>query len=351
MQSIAATEQRVFEGLTSATTAGVVIEGARSARTHVVAILGTRWTDFSIEREVLASLSVEIHSGEGSSAEEVVEAAGDADVILAGSSPHFDAATLDRLICRGIVRYGVGTDSIDLGAAAERGMWVAYVPDYGTEAVSLHAVALILAALRRLIEADYLVKQGGWGLDHLRPLHAPSGLTAGVIGFGRIGSATASHLSSLGFRVLAYDPYTSVPEGLGSASIDRLLREADIVSLHAPLHAGSEPLIGRPELEKMKSGAVLVNTARGSLIDDTALVEGLAKGTPGIAALDVYANEPPNISLFEPVIDRMILTPHMAWYTEESEAELRRRAAEEARRILFGESPTNIAASPLKGSE
>jgi D-3-phosphoglycerate dehydrogenase / 2-oxoglutarate reductase len=326
-------------------------EDSRPGRTHHVAILGARWPDFSIEEQVLASLPVEIHSGDGASAQSVADTAGNADVILAGSSPHFDAATLERLTCRGIVRYGVGTDSIDLEAAARRGMWVACVPDYGTEAVSLHAVTLILAGLRRLIEADAVVKHGGWGLDDLRPLHAPSGLTAGVIGFGRIGSTTAAHLSALGFRVLAHDPYVSIPETLASnASLDRLLHEADVISLHMPLSTNSEPILGRNEIGVMKRGAVLVNTARGSLIDETALVDGLARGTPGVAALDVYSREPPDVSLYEPVMHRTILTPHMAWYTEESETELRLSAAHEARRILLGESPVNVAASPLKGS-
>jgi D-3-phosphoglycerate dehydrogenase / 2-oxoglutarate reductase len=352
MQSIATPEQESRRGAkTSAGKPRVVNTGSRSARTHHVAILGTRWADFSIEKQVLAPLAVEIRSGDGSSPDAVAEEAGGADVILAGSSPRFDAPTLKRLTCRGIVRYGVGTETIDLDAAARRGMWVAFVPDYGVEAVSLHAITLILAGLRRLVQADALVKAGEWGLGRLRPLHSPSALTAGVIGFGRIGSRVASHLSSLGFRVLAHDPYAAIPASLAAgAQLDGLLRAADVISLHAPQHRDSTPLIGKKEIEQMKPGAVLVNTARGPLIDHSALVEGLATGRPGIAALDVYPQEPPDVTVFEPVIDRTILTPHMAWYTEESEADLRLRAAEEARRILTGEPPMNVAASPRNES-
>jgi D-3-phosphoglycerate dehydrogenase len=320
-----------------------------SARTRRVAILGTRYTDFSVEEQILASLRIEIRSGDGSTREAIAEEAGDAEVILAGSPPRFDAPTLERLRCRGIVRYGVGTDSIDLDAAARHGMWVAYVPDYGTEAVTLHAVTLILAGLRRLVAADALVKKGRWGFDQLRPLHAPSSLTAGVVGSGRIGGATAMQLSALGFRVLAHDPYAEIPEGLAeTTSLHRLLRESDVVSLHAPGHTDTKPLIGREEIAQLKRGAVLVNTARGSLIDHANLIEGLARGRPAIAALDVYPEEPPDLSAFEDVIDRVILTPHMAWYTEESELDLRTKAAEEARRILVGEPPLNPAASPLE---
>jgi D-3-phosphoglycerate dehydrogenase len=321
-----------------------------SALTRRVAILGTRYTDFSVEERVLASLRIEIRSGNGTSGDAIAEEAAGAEVILAGSSPRFDAPTLKRLTCRGIVRYGIGTDSIDLDTAARRGMWVAYVPDYGTEAVTLHAVTLILAGLRRLTTADALVKSGGWDFDQLRPLHAPSALTAGVIGFGRIGGETAMRLSALGFRVLAHDPYAEIPEGFAeAASLESLLRESDVISLHTPGRTDSKPLIGRDEIAQLKRGAVLVNTARGSLIDQAMLIEGLARGRPAIAALDVYPEEPPDLSSFGDVMERVILTPHMAWYTEESELDLRIQAAEEARRILVGESPLNPAASPLEG--
>jgi D-3-phosphoglycerate dehydrogenase / 2-oxoglutarate reductase len=323
---------------------------ARSVPVRRVAILGTRYTDFSVEERVLA-LPIEIRSGNGSSGDSIAEIAGGAEVILAGSLPRFDEPTLQRLTCRGIVRYGVGTDSIDLDAASRRSMWVAYVPDYGTEAVTVHAVTLILAALRRVTLADGLVKRGEWGFDPLRPLHLPSVLTAGVIGFGRIGSATARQLSGLGFRVLAYDPYADIPAGFAEeASLETLLREADVVSVHVPGSPDSKPLIGKGEIAYLKPGAVLVNTARGSLIDHAALIEGLREGRPALAALDVYAEEPPDVSSFEDVADRVILTPHMAWYTEESELDLRTKAAEEARRILVGEPPLNAAATPTGGS-
>jgi D-3-phosphoglycerate dehydrogenase len=314
-----------------------------------VAILGTRYTDFSVEEEVLGPLGIAISSGDGSSEDAIAEVAGDAEVILTGSAPRFDPATLDRLSCRGIVRYGVGTDSIDLEAAARRGMWVAYVPDYGTEAVSVHAVTLILAALRRVTSADAMVKAGEWGLDRLRPLRSPSALTAGVVGLGRIGTRVAAFLSALGFHVLGHDPHLDTPPGVDeAASLEILMRTSDVVTLHAPAPVDSKPLIGKDELEQLKPGAVLVNTARGSLVDLSALVGGLATGRPAIAALDVYLKEPPDPASFEGVMDRVILTPHMAWYTEESEHDLRVRAVEEARRILTGEPPLNTAASPAK---
>jgi D-3-phosphoglycerate dehydrogenase / 2-oxoglutarate reductase len=312
-----------------------------------VAILGTRYRDFSIEEAVLAPLGVHLRSGDGVTPEGILEEASGAAVIMAGSAPRLDASILSRLDCRGIVRYGVGTETVDLEAAARRGMWVANVPDYGTEAVATHTLALVLAAIRRLPEADRTVKSAGWGIAALGPLHLPSSLTAGVVGLGRIGRRTAAMLGAIGFRIVAHDPNVAIDlPGVEARSLDALLSECDVVILHAPGSVADDPLLGAAELSRMREGSVLVNTARGTLVDQGALLEGLASGRPGFAALDVFAHEPPDAKAFAAVADRLILTPHMAWYTEESEADLRRKAAEEARRILQGDPPLHAVAGP-----
>jgi D-3-phosphoglycerate dehydrogenase / 2-oxoglutarate reductase len=315
-------------------------ETTRSARRPVVAILGTRYADFAVEQDALAPLDAELVSGDGATAQEIHEVAAGADVVLAGSRPRFDATVLQGLRCRGIVRYGIGTDSIDLGAAATYGIAVARVSDYGTEAVAFHAVTLATALLRRLVEADRIVRRGGWGVADLRPLHQPSGLTAGVVGYGRIGRQAAAYLSGLGMRVLAYDEYVEVPSGSGvtGVGLEELLASSDVVTLHAPGAPDGSPLLDAARLEAMRSGSVLVNTARGSLVDVPGLVRGLAEGRPAGAALDVFPAEPPDLAAFESVADRVIFTPHMAWYTEESELEMRRKAAAEAVRLLRGEA-------------
>jgi D-3-phosphoglycerate dehydrogenase len=310
-----------------------------SAPTKKVAILGTRYPDFSIEEEILAPLGVAVVSGDGRSSEDIVAQAGDAEVILAGSGPRFDARTIGALKVRGIVRYGVGTETIDVAAAAERGIAVAYVPDYGTEAVAIHTVALALAASRKLVSADARVKEGGWGFAELRPLHVPSALTAGVLGLGRIGRRVARMMSALGFKVVGHDPYTSADD-VPNVSLDQVLA-SDIVLLHAPAPADGAPLIDAAALEKMKSSAVLVNTSRGTVVDQDALISSMRKGRPGMAALDVFTPEPPDASAFRDLEDRLILSPHMAWYSEESERDLREKAATEAVRILRGERPAN----------
>lgn len=312
-----------------------------------VAILGTRYSDFSIEEAVLAPAGATIVAGPGSTADEIAAVAWDADVVIAGSGPRFDAEALSRLRCRGIVRSGVGVETIDLEAARRSGIWVARVADYGTDAVSLHAVTLALAALRRLVQADRRVRAGEWGFAPLRPLRLPESLRAGVLGFGRIGRRTAELLAGLGFTVAAYDPVVPIDlPGVEARPLGRLLEESDLLTLHAPAPTDGSPLLGPDELARMKAGSVLVNTSRGSVVDQDALVAGLLRGTPGFAALDVFSQEPPPAALFEPVAEQVILTPHMAWYTEESERDLRTKAAQEALRLLEGRRPLEVVVEP-----
>lgn len=315
---------------------------------RLVAILGTRYPDFEIERKILEPLGVQLRSGTGSDGASVAELAGDAEVILAGSGPRFDAETLATLSCKGIVRYGVGTESIDLASARRLGIWVARVADYGTESVATHAVAMALAAIRRLREADLRVRSGEWGFAPLRPLHVPSAMTAGVWGSGRIGRHAAGQFVGLGFRVLTYDVVAPAEDqpGVSTVPLEQLLAESDVLSVHVPGSPDGSALLDADTLGRLKQGSVLVNTARGTLIDPAALARGLASGRPAYAALDVFAGEPPDLAVFDGVADRLLLSPHMAWYTEESEQDLRTKAAHEVRRLLNGERPRDVVVDP-----
>ena len=313
-----------------------------------LAVLGTRFDDFEVERRVIGD--VDIVSGPGRDRAEVLEVAAGCDVILAGAVPVFDATTLEQLGCRGIVRLGVGVETIDLDAAERQGIWVCHVPDYGTEAVAIHTVSLVLASIRRIPMSDRRIRSGTWGLSGLRPLHLPERLTVGLVGYGRIGRRVGQLLSGLGFGpILVADPYLDQEAGLEPGcelvGLEPLLAGSDVVSLHTP-PAGDGALIGAPQLSLMKPGAVLVNTARGALVDIGALVDALAGGALAVAALDVYQPEPPDMAVFEAVSDSMILTPHIAWYTEESELELRQKGAAEAKRIIEGTTPLHPVASP-----
>jgi len=322
------------------------------SRRPKVAVLGTRFRDFDVEREVLGD--VDLVSGPGSTSEEVIDIATGADVILAGAAPRFDALTLETLGSRAIVRLGVGVDGVDLERARSLGMWVINVPDYGTDSVALHTVSLVLASLRRLTIADRRLRGGKWGVGSLRPLHLPSSLTVGILGFGRIGRRVGMMLAGVGFEsFLVSDPAVE-PSDLATTigdvparlvSVDHLLSRSDVVTLHAPPPTQGY-MLGAEELRSMREGSLLVNTARGTLVDTAGLVAALVDGRPGFAALDVFETEPPDIEVFEPVWDRVILTPHMSWYTEETELALRRQAAAEANRILNSEKPLHAVVTP-----
>jgi D-3-phosphoglycerate dehydrogenase len=188
----------------------------------------------------------------------------------------------------------------------------------------------------------------------LRPLHLPEALTVGILGFGRIGRRVAEMLAGVGFGdLLVSDPAISAIDAAAGlekvrahlVSTTDLLASSDVVTLHVPPSAAGY-LLGANEFGTMKVGSIIVNTSRGGLIDTGALVAALGEGRPGFAALDVFEEEPPDVTVFAPVSDRVILTPHMSWYTEESELALRRQAAAEARRILDGEQPLHSVVSP-----
>ncbi len=220
----------------------------RVTHAPTVAILGTRYPDFRIEESILRPFGASLVSGDGRSRDAIAEQAAGATVVLAGSGPRFDAGTIDRLTCIGIVRYGVGVETIDVEAAARAGMWVANVPDYGTHAVALHCVSLMLAALRRLPQADHIVKSHRWGFAELRPLQAPESLTVGIVGFGRIGQRVAEMLHPFGFNLIAFDAHlnpTSVRPELRSVTFEELITTSDIVTLHAPGNADGSALHGR----------------------------------------------------------------------------------------------------------
>ena len=310
-----------------------------------VVLLGTRYPDLSIEEEILDGIT--IVTAVGGSDDEIVTQTSDADVVIASGQPQFTPDVLDRMSPRAIVRAGIGVDSVNLEAARRNGYIVAYIPDYGTDAVAFHTISLALAAMRQIPALDRLVREGGWGFSDLRPMHLPSSLTFGIIGFGRIGRRTAELARGVGFtNIVVHDPYADIV----SVELSDLLAQSDILALHAPAPQNGSPLIGDAEIGVMKSGSIIVNTARGSLIDPDALAAGLAEGRPRIAALDVFSPEPPDLSPFLGVEDKLILSPHTGWYTEESQADLRKKSAKEALRIINGEPPLNAVVLPEESS-
>lgn len=314
--------------------------------TTTVAVLGLRVPTLDVEEGVLGAFGVRLVRAPGATSEEVLSTAQGAVAILAGSLPRFTAAVLHSLPeLRLIVRYGIGVDNIDLRAAAAMGVQVANVPDYCISEVATHTVALVLAVSRRLLPAIASAREGRWDVGAVTPLPACEAQTIGLVGFGRIGQAVAIRLRPFGFRLLAADPAARA-EGVAGLEVpvvpfDRLLGDADVVSLHLPLSPATHHLIDRSVLARMRANAWLVNTARGGLVDEGALLEALDSGRLGGAALDVLEREPPRVD--EPLLRhaRVIVTPHVAWYSERAAFEMRRKAVEEVRRLLRGERLLN----------
>jgi D-3-phosphoglycerate dehydrogenase len=258
-----------------------------------------------------------------------------------------DAAAFARLTrCRVIARLGVGIDNIDLATARSRGIVVTNVPDYCREEVSDHALALILSMIRKIPIANADVQRGCWNQLAYRPIRRINGIALGLIGFGRVAQALARKAVALGMRVIASDPYahSSAACPVQLVDLDSLLTEADVISIHAPLTPQTRGLIGYDVLRKTKRGAVLVNTSRGELVDESALIAALDDGRLAGAALDVIAGEP--LAGDSPLRGRtnVLVTPHMAFYSEESLEELQRTAAEDVVRTLSGKSPRHRVA-------
>lgn len=311
-----------------------------------VAVLGLRVPTLDVEESVLGDLSVRLVRALGGSAGEIVATAREAEVILAGSLPKFTSGVLRELpLLKAIVRFGIGVDNIDRREAKQRGIAVANVPDYCIPEVATHTVALILVAARRLLPASQSVREGRWAVDAIRPLPPCEAQTVGLMGFGRIAQQVAARLRPFGFRVAAVDPAANANAAqalkVDIVSLGSLLETADILSLHVPLTSGTRHLLSGETLALMKPGAYVVNTARGGLIDEQALLLALNSGRLAGAALDVFEVEPPGTD--QPLLHhpRVIVTPHIAWYSERAAIEMRRKAAEEAKRFLCGEPLRN----------
>jgi D-3-phosphoglycerate dehydrogenase / 2-oxoglutarate reductase len=299
--------------------------------------------DIRPEREVLEPQGIEVLDGTELHADARLVLAEEADAVLVQYST-IDAAAVARLRrCRVIGSYGVGYDQIDVAAAAARGITVVHVPDYGTEEVSDHALCLLLALARGLAGLQAALRAGQWDYTTSGPLHRLRGRTLGIVGFGRIGRRVAAKARGFGLRILACDPFLA-PSAFGahdveSRPLDRLLGEADLVSLHVPLTEATRGLLDTRAFDRLKPGAYLVNTARGAVVDEAALLRALDSGRLVGAGLDVLALEPPAPD--HPLLrhPRVLVTPHSAWYTEEAMRDLQRLLAEDVARVLAGQPP------------
>jgi D-3-phosphoglycerate dehydrogenase len=317
-----------------------------------VVIVDSDHQSFDTERAVAAAHGVELEKAQALSEDEVVRASRDADAIIVQYAP-ITRAVLEQLPSLRVVgRYGVGVDTIDVEAATQLGIAVTHVPDYGTEDVSDHAIALALTAMRATARLDRAMRRGERDLEPVMPLHRFRGRVFGVLGMGAIGRATAAKAAALGFRTIGADPQFSPGtnvEGVEVTDTDDLVARADVLSLHVPLSPATHHLVDRDLLARMRPGSVLVNTCRGGVVDTDALVEALADGRIGGACLDVFEGEhlPDGHPLLE--AEDVVLTPHVAWYSEESYVELKRRITENVVAWLEHGDVTHLVNPAVRG--
>ncbi len=288
------------------------------------------YADVELERHILEGAGLELITAQCRTEEDVIEAGRGVAALLTQYAPITARVLAELPELRMVGRYGVGYDIVDVEAARERGVWVANVPDYGTEEVAVHALSMALALLRHLPLYDRDVKGGRWHPASTGPLFRLKNLTLGVVGLGRIGGTFARRASPWFGKTLGCDPYLGEdawPEGVERASLGEVFSESLGVSLHPPLTEETRRFIDRDLLGRMPEGGYLVNTARGGLVVMDDLLWALEEGPLAGAALDVLPHEPPAPD--HPLLSNpnVILTPHAAFYSLEAEEEVRRKAA------------------------
>ena len=309
----------------------------------LIAVTDSPFPSLDPAKAALARIDPALRMAKSASADDILAVAREADAILVTYAKLPGELLRQLKRCKVIGRFGLGVDNIDIGAASELGITVTYVPDYCMQEVSDHAMALLLSLARKVPLSNRLVQLGRWEVAPVVPIHRLTGRVLGLVGFGNIPRTLAPKAKAFGLRVLAHDPHLPqevlTAAGVESVSFERLLELSDFVSIHAPLTPATRGLFNTDVFRKMKKGALLVNTARGPLVDEDALVAALNSGQLGGAALDVVASEP--LAKDSKLLgrDNVILTPHTGFYSVEALNELQTKCATDVARVLSGEPP------------
>jgi D-3-phosphoglycerate dehydrogenase len=309
----------------------------------IVAVTDSVFPSLDPAMAALKRVDPELRMAKSASADDILAVARDADAVLVTYAKLPGELLRQLTRCKAIGRFGLGVDNIDLPAAKERGITVTYVPDYCLHEVSDHAMALLLALARKIPLSNKLVQSGRWEMPAVVPIRRLEGQTLGLIGFGNIPRRVAPKAQAFGLNVITHDPHVGTDvlaaHRVEGVSFDELLSRSDFVSVHAPLTPSTRGLLNGDVFRKMKKGTLIVNTARGPLIDEPALIAALDSGHLGGAALDVVAVEP--LAKDSKLIgrDNVILTPHTAFYSVEALNELQTKCASDVARVLSGEKP------------
>jgi len=309
---------------------------------------------FEAEERILGEIGAELQVLQCRSAEELKPHLPGVHGLLNTYLPGIDAQVYDAAPdLKAVVRYGIGLDTIDIPAATQRGIIVANVPDYCTDEVADHALAHFLCLARKLLLSDRKVRGSEWSLAYLKPLKAMRAMRAGIIGFGRIGRAIARRLAPFGTEIVFHDPQvTGATEGCSPVPLDDLWATCDAIFVQCPASLETRHLLGREAFEKMKKQPLIINCARGEIVDTDALVWALENGRIAGAGLDLLEDEDAVVKHDHPLkhFDNVTLTPHSAWFSDLAIPSLQRRAAEEMARILTGERPRSLVNPEVLGS-
>ena len=305
-----------------------------------------------IAKEKLRELAV-VKTARNESGKELGQELRDAAAVIIDSDTIMSQSVIAEMKkCRIIVTASVGFDHIDLKAASSRGIYVSNVPGYCAEEVADHTIGLIIAVTRKILILNKSTRAGKWDdWQAAEPIYRLRNRTLGIVGLGRIGTAVSLRAKALGLNVIAYDPYIPIGRdasiGVKSVKLDSLLCESDIISMHAPLTDETRHMIGSRELEKMKHGVFIINTARGALIDPKALADSLHSGKVAGAGIDVFEREPPDPD--DPFLrmDTVVVTPHTGFLSTESQLDRQIMAVDEVVRILRNEHPRSALNSEI----
>lgn len=307
-------------------------------------------TDYSwpldIEKKALDNIGAQMVIPGSDDPLSVLSAIKDADVIIQ-SGFKITKDCIDSLEnCKAIVHTGIGVDTIDVKAATEKGIIVANVVGHCYDEVTIHTLALLLSAWRKIVISDNQVRNNQWSRKNLKPIFRLSGAVLGIIGFGNIGRELARKVKPLGLATLVYDPYQTEKEnskfGTELVGLEELCTRSDIISIHCPLTEKTKHLIGRKELDLMNEHTYIINTARGAIINEEALIDALQKNKIAGAALDVLEKEPPDYENPLLKLSNVILTPHQAFYSEESIMELRKGSINACIKVLTNRWPDSV---------
>jgi D-3-phosphoglycerate dehydrogenase len=306
----------------------------------------------NLQREVLESAAIELIEVNPIcvTEDDVIERCGAADALLVQWAPITRRVLQSLPHLKGVVRYGIGVNNIDLIAAKDLGIGIANIPTYCIEEVSNHALAMILGLGRRIPHDHYRIVHGEWGVGPLLPIPAFTDMTLGLVGFGTIARRVAQKARSFGFHIVASDPYVDdarfAEDGVKRVELDTLLSSADIISLHCPLVEETTHLINRDTIQKMKKGVILVNTSRGPLVKESDLAEALQNKHIVGAGLDVFEEEPLAQNSVLRTLPNVILTSHAASVSTRAVDLLQIKAAESARDFVQGRRPESALVWP-----